>query len=74
MIILVKSNIPVIMAKNSIRTITELSIKTGVSRGALTALYYSNSKGVQFDTLEKLCDCFNCGVGDILIYKKGESA
>ena len=49
---------------------------TGLSKTAIRGLYYETAKGVNFQTLEKLCDYLECSVGDILLYrqKKGESA
>lgn len=71
---MVNSNLPVMMAKHGVRTISELAATTGISRSTLTTLYYANGKGIHLETLEKLCGYFDCTVGDLLVYKKGESA
>ncbi|MGG1249882.1 helix-turn-helix transcriptional regulator [Brevibacillus agri] len=63
---MVKSNLPLLMAKHRIRTVAELSERTGISRATLTAIYYGKGKGVQYQTLETLCKLFKVGVGDIL--------
>lgn len=39
---------------------------TGISRTTISNLYNENSKGIQFDTLDKLCNFFNCDVGELL--------
>lgn len=39
--------------------ITKVANDTGISRTTLTALAYNSGKGVQFDTLNKLCGYFN---------------
>jgi len=49
--------------------ITDVSVATGISRTTLTNLYYRRSKGVQFNTLTKLCDYLECGPTDILGYE-----
>ena len=46
--------------------ISEVSRKTGISRTTLTKLYYGDGEAVSYGVLEKLCNYFGCGVGDIL--------
>ena len=46
--------------------LSEISRNTGVSRTTLYSLYHEKSKGIQFDTLEKLCTYLNCSIGDFL--------
>ena len=64
---MIKSNLAIIMAEKKIK-ISELSRKTGISRVTLTSLYYNNSGGIQFDTLNNLCNFFNVKPADILVY------
>ena len=40
--------------------------KTGLSRGTISNLYHDKMKRIDFQTLEKLCDLFECSVGDLL--------
>jgi putative transcriptional regulator len=71
----IKSNLPMLMAKQRIRTIAELAERTGISRNTLTAIYYGKGKGVQYQTLLVLCRFFNVGLGEILeLVNKEESA
>ncbi len=65
---MIKSNLPMLMAKKGCRSITKISVQTGISRTTLTALYYGTSNGVQYETLDKLCKFFDCQIDDILIY------
>lgn len=69
---IIKSNLPILMAKNGIRTIEELRVRTGISRATLTSIYYGKGKGVQFQTLGTLCKVLDAGVGDILEYENKE--
>jgi putative transcriptional regulator len=46
----------------------ELSRRTGVSKYALHKLYHEKNKGIEFVTLEKLCQALDCSVGDLLEY------
>lgn len=64
----IKSRLPIIMAERGIRTIADLSRRTGISRTALTTLYYGAGKGVSWETIETLCGFLNVGVGDLLVY------
>ncbi len=47
----------------------ELSRRTGISKNALSDIYYENVKAVRFDTLEKLCEALGCTVGELLEYQ-----
>ena len=47
---------------------SELSIKTGISKNALSDLYHEKTKGIQFDSLDKICTALNCTVADLLEY------
>ena len=45
--------------------ISAIRAATGLSRTTLTALYHDRAKGIQFDTLDKLCQCLQCQPGDL---------
>ncbi len=51
--------------------ISALAKATGISRVTLTQLYYRRTKQIDLETLDKLCCYLQCGVGDILEFKKG---
>lgn len=51
--------------------ISDVHDATGISRPTLTALYYDKSKGIKFDTLDKLCRYLRIQPGDIL-ERKGD--
>ncbi len=72
---MIKSNLAIFMAKKKIN-IAKLSNETGIARNTLSNLYHETGKGVQFDTIEKLCLFFNCNVGDLLeiAYEEKESS
>lgn len=48
------------------KKISDVARETGVSRTTLTNLYYETNQAISFDVLSKLCEYFQCGVGDIL--------
>lgn len=66
---MIKSKLPVLMAERLLK-IKQLSEDTGISRTTLFSLYYGRGKGVQFDTLSKLCQYFNCTIGELLEYQE----
>jgi len=43
---------------------------TGISRPTLTELYYERSKGINFETLERLCRYFKVDVGELIKFEK----
>ena len=38
---------------------------------ALTRLMENQTSSIRFDTLEKMCDLFDCEIGEIIVRKKG---
>lgn len=64
--ILIKSNLPILMAQHGIRTLSKVVEQTNLSRTTLTTLYYSKGKGIQFDTMDALCEMFDVSVGELL--------
>lgn len=63
---MIKFKLKDLMEKENI-TINKLSKETGISRPSLTAMVNNESRGVQFDTLEKLMDYFDISITDILV-------
>lgn len=61
---MIKCNLAVLMAQREIK-ISELAERTKISRTTLTALYYNHGKGVQFDTMETLCEFFRITPGEL---------
>lgn len=40
---------------------------------SLTRMMENKTTSIHFDTLEKMCDLFNCEVGEIIVRKKGKN-
>ena len=55
-----KNNLRILMAQHGIRSMVELEAKSGVSRQVLDRLEKGKSKRLDFDTVVKLCNLFNC--------------
>lgn len=69
---MIKNRLPVLMAENGIKTMTELSAKTGLDKNTISNWYNQKLKRYSTDTLNTLCNFFNCQVGDLLIYVQEE--
>ncbi|MFB5269420.1 helix-turn-helix domain-containing protein [Paenibacillus enshidis] len=65
----IKCNLRLLMAEHRIDDITELMIKSGLSRNSINKLYReTNIETVKLETLFKLCDTFNCELSDLIEY------
>jgi putative transcriptional regulator len=62
-------NIDVMLAKRKM-SVTELSMKIGLTMANLSILKNGKAKAIRFSTLEALCKELKCQPGDILEYKK----
>ncbi|MGG4397998.1 helix-turn-helix transcriptional regulator [Paenibacillus thiaminolyticus] len=66
---LIKCNIRVLMAEHRIDDITELMIRSGLSRNSINKLYKeTNIETTKLETLFKLCDTFECKLSDLIEY------
>lgn len=64
---MIASNLSTILGEKRIK-ISKVIKDTKISRPTLTALYYNNSKGINFDTLNTLCNYLQVSVNDILFF------
>lgn len=57
------------MADKNIKNVLELMNLSGVSRNAITKLYYSDGiETVKVDTLMRLCNALDCSLSDLIEY------
>jgi len=54
--------------------IADLHDATGISRTTLHNLYNRRSLGINFETINKICEYFNCGIEEIISYVPAEQA
>jgi putative transcriptional regulator len=47
---------------------SKLSRQTGIAKNSLFDLYHEKVKGVQFETLDKICKALNCSISELLEY------
>lgn len=66
---MIKSKLPYVMLDHKIKSVTELSRQTTISRETLTKLYNQNKVDtVSLGMIFKLYDFFNCTIGDLIEY------
>lgn len=46
--------------------IADVARETGLNRNTVTLLYKETAQKIDLDTIDKLCDLFECEVGDLL--------
>jgi len=51
---MIKNRLSIILGEQRMR-VSELSKLTGISQNALNKIYHDKTKGIDFDTLNKLC-------------------
>jgi putative transcriptional regulator len=70
----VKFRLHILMGEHKIRSISQLSKETGLSRPTLTKIYENETFRVEFETVEKLCDFFDCDISDLMYVDKTENS
>lgn len=66
---LVINKLSEIMGRKRLK-ISDVIDGTGLARNTVAELYHGRAKGVQFETLDKLCYYLDVKVGEILEHKK----
>lgn len=60
-------NLDVMLAKRKM-SLTELSLKVGVTMANLSILKTGKARAIRFSSLEAICQALDCQPGDILEY------
>lgn len=66
---IVKNNLRILMAKEKM-TIRDVHKATGLSEITVSKLYHERSTTIAFETIMKLCNLFDCAVGDLLFLEE----
>ncbi|MBZ0095538.1 MAG: helix-turn-helix transcriptional regulator [Sulfuricella sp.] len=61
---MIKCNLSVLMGKQKIN-IADVHRATGLNRTTLTHLYYETTQRIELPAVDKLCQLFECQVGDL---------
>lgn len=62
---MLKCKLSILMGEKRLN-IQDVHEKTGLSRNTITNLYHEKATRIDYSTIEKLCDLFDCPVGDLL--------
>lgn len=62
-------NIDVMLAKKKM-SVTELSEKLDITMANVSILKNGKAKAIRLETLNKLCEIFDCQPGELLEYRK----
>lgn len=68
---MIKSNLRVLLAERDM-TIYDLSRETGCNKDILNRLKRNQSSQISMEMLDKLCNFFDCQLGDILRIEETE--
>ena len=55
---MIKNRLSIILGEQRMR-VSELSKLTGISQNALNKIYHNKTKGIDFDTINKLCNALD---------------
>ncbi|HDR7624505.1 transcriptional regulator [Bacillus cereus] len=64
-------NIDVMLAKRKM-SVTELSVRVGITMANLSILKNGKAKAIRLSTLETICKALECQPGDVLEYRLDE--
>ena len=62
---MVKCHLARLMGERKMK-IMDVARETGLNRNTVTLLYKETAQRVDFETIDKLCDLFECEVGELL--------
>lgn len=61
---MIKCHLSELMGKKKLK-IADLARETGLHRNTITLLYKEEATRIELEAIERLCNYFNCGVGDL---------
>ena len=62
---MIRCHLSTLMGKHKMK-IADVARATGLHRNTVTMLYKEDAQRDELDAIEKLCDLFNCEVGELL--------
>lgn len=62
---MIRCHLARMMGEHKMR-IADVARETGLSRATVTMLYKETAQNVNLDAVEKLCELFDCGIGELL--------
>lgn len=65
---MIKCHVARLMGEHKLK-IADVARRTGLNRNTVTLLYKETAQKVDLDAIDKLCELFECEVGDLLEYQ-----
>lgn len=65
-------NLPVLLAERRMK-VADLIRMTGISKSTVHKIYNEQTSRIDFETMDKICEALNVGVGDLFTYVPNES-
>ena len=62
---MIRCHLARMMGEHKMR-IADVARETGLSRATVTLLYKETAQKVDLEALDKLCELFKCGIGELL--------
>lgn len=62
---MIRCNLSRLLGERKLK-VSDVERATGLHRHKITALYKETAQKIDLDTIDKLCDFFDCGVGELL--------
>ncbi|MGK5512211.1 helix-turn-helix domain-containing protein [Brevibacillus formosus] len=66
---MIRNNFRILLAEQK-KKMSDVEKDTGLAKATIRSLYHETAKGVQFNTLETICEYLKCDVGELLKIKK----
>ena len=71
--IMIVSNLPVLLAERRMK-VADLIRMTGISKSTMHKIYNEQTSRIDFETMDKICEALNVGVGDLFTYVPNEAS
>jgi len=68
---MIKNNLSILMGIKKMK-IAELKQLTGLSYNTIASIYYDKTKGIDYETLDKICWALDCNTQQLLEYVPNE--
>ena len=65
-------NLPVLLAERRMK-VADLIKMTGISKSTMHKVYNEQTSRIDFETMDKICEALEIGVGDLFTYVPNES-
>jgi putative transcriptional regulator len=62
---MIKCHVARLMGEHKLK-ISDVARETGLNRNTVTLLYKETAQKIDLEAIDKLCELFNCEVGDLL--------